>query len=194
MTDVATQEAMEARFVQLVEESWDIQNEFLYAQSIDEQITGAVVSALVHQGYSLIDLTSDGTHHYLRFENLATRKRMAFRLHHMTGKLESAKAIGHLANVTIGVGLPLENTETIWDSLKQSIKSSLATEEPGVMTLDADIMSKYLYAQVMLIWKLDEYFLGPWQPDYKKLVSDIQATSASLEKYLNGRLSIGSAS
>ena len=185
------QEAYEARFVEMVKQSWVKHEEHAYSQKVDDILAGAVIAGNVHNGFSLIDLSSDGRNHYLRFQNLANGDRLTFRLQHLTGPLEKSQALGHIANVTIGLGQPVDSISTLWSSFKQEMKSTfIVDKEPGIVTLDADLTAKYLYAQVSLIWDLNEYFTAPWKVDFQKLAMDIHCTNVSLKKYLNGRLNL----
>ena len=66
----------------------------------------------------------------------------------------------------------------------------MATDEPGIVSVDADITAGYLYAQVPMIWALEEYMKDKWTPDVERLASHIYCTQISLKKYLDGRLAI----
>lgn len=182
-------EQHEAVFVHLVKQSWEIHNQFDHAAHVDEMLLGAVIASTVRLGKSLIDLTSDGNNHFLRFEDLQSRERMTFRLRHMTPDLATAKVTGQLANVTIGIGKPVSDVGKLWSTLKQEMKSAfLSEEEPGIVTLDADMTSGYLYAQVPLIWKLSDYFEAEVVPNHELIASHIYCCELALEKYLDGRI------
>lgn len=181
----------EAVFVEMVRKSWQVHSEIERAGRVDEVLLGAVIAAGVRLGKCLIDLQSDGGSHFVRFEELATRARLTFRLTHLTPDAASAKALGQLANVTVAQGRPVSNVATLWGALKQEVKSAfLSAEEPGVISLDADLASGYIYAQVPLLWKLDEYLRGDYQPDHEKIASHVYCCELSLGKYLDGRLGL----
>ena len=182
-------EAQEQQFVEQVRTSWKIHKDLSYASTVDEIVLGTVITGAVWVGYSLIDLNSDGTNHHLRFENVRSRERLTFKLNHLTGSLETAKVLGHLADITIAYGRPVNDTGKLWSSFKQELKSSfLMRQEPGTITVDADLTAGYLYAQVGLIWPLDEYFEAPYKPDFAKISNDIECTRVALAKYLDGRI------
>ena len=186
----ADSEQYEAVFVDLVNKSWKIYSEMDHATRVDDVFLGAVIAAAVRLGRLLIDLESDGTSHFVRFEEPQSRARMTFRLTHLTPSVMAAKASGHQANVTIGVGRPVNDLGKLWGALKQEFKSAfLVADEPGIVTLDADMASGYVYAQVPLIWRLEEYLTqGMWVPDYDRIASHIYCCEVSLFKYLDGRL------
>jgi hypothetical protein len=184
-------EEHEAVFVEMVKKSWKVHSEIERAGRVDDVLLGAVIAAGVRLGKCLIDLQSDGSSHFVRFEELGTRTRLTFRLTHLTPDVATSKALGQLANVTVGVGRAVNNVGALWGALKQEVKSAFLTaEEPGVISLDADVASGYVYAQVPLLWKLDEYLQGEYEPDYEKIASHIYCCELSLSKYLDGRLSL----
>jgi hypothetical protein len=181
----------EAVFVEMVKKSWQLHSEIESAGRVDDVLLGAVIAAGVRLGKCLIDLQSDGSSHFVRFEDLASRARLTFRLTHLTRDPAAAKALGQLANVTVGLGRPVSNVATLWGGLKQEVRSAFLTaEEPGVISLDADMASGYVYAQVPLLWRLDEYLRGDYRPDYEKIASHVYCCELSLGKYLDGRLGL----
>jgi hypothetical protein len=185
-------EQHEAVFVDLVHKSWKIHSELEHAGRVDDVFLGAVIAAGVRLGKVLIDLQSDGSSHFLRFEELQSRARLTFRLTHLTPTVAAARAMGQLANVVIGVGRPVNDIGTLWSALKQEVKSSfMAADEPGIVTLDADTASGYVYAQVPLIWKLDDYLRDTWTADTEAVASHVYCCEVSLLKYLDGRLRLG---
>ena len=184
-------EEQEKVFVDLVKSSWKIHRACNYASSVDEVFLGGVIAGTVNVGFSLIDLNSDGTRHYLRFENLEDRERLTFELYHRTGDIVKAKVLGHVADVTIGYGVKGNNLSTLWSSFKQELKSAMIIDkEPGVITVDADMAGGYLYAQVPMIWDLDDYVPEDYCPNYDLIGEHVDATALSLKKYLNGRLAL----
>jgi hypothetical protein len=175
-------------FVQLVGESWKIYNEELHNRYVDDMLVGAVITAMVEDGFSLIDLTSDGMAHYLRFEHLSSKIRLVFRLTNRAENLLVAKVLGRHADVVIGYGEQVPDVGTLYQSLKTELKSTLMDAgEPGVITADADITSGYLYVQVPLILDLNRYFTGGLEIDYALLRQHLSATGQALQKYLRGR-------
>ena len=176
-------------FVSLVNQSWKHYNEEIQNTRMDDLLVGAVITAMVEQGYALIDLSSDGINHYLRLEWLETKQRIIFRLQNLSEDLVQAKVLGRRARVIIGYGEQISNTAALWSTLKAEMKSGMLDQsEPGVITCDADLTANYLYVQVPLILDLDQYFESELKVNYQLIQSHLHATVQSLAKYLNGRI------
>ena len=186
----ADPEVLEKRFVYLVSSSWKRYNEIHRNKQLDEVLVGSVMASNVEAGYSLIDVSSDGVNHHLRFENLDDKTRLIFKLSNMSEDIVKAKVMGHLARVTIGYGEKVSNVQKLWSTFKSEMKSAfIISDEPGIITCDADIMAGYIYAQVPLIMDLDKYLDEEgYKVDTKTLQYDIFATVHSLKKYLQGRI------
>ncbi|MEU5881272.1 hypothetical protein [Spirillospora sp. NPDC047279] len=183
-------EELDQVYGQLVKRSWQRFDEQRFAREVDDLLVGAVVTAMVAEGNTLIDLNSDGNHHHLRFEHPPTRQRVMFRLTHRTGDVMEAKALGHHASVQMAYGEPVENTRTVWQALKSEVKSAfLDVGEPGVMTVDADLSTSYVYVQVELLLDLAPYFADQYTVKYPVLQQHLAAVRQALAKYLRGRLS-----
>ncbi len=183
-------EFQERVFSSLVKESWNYLNEHAFAESVDEMLVGAVITSTLDGGYSLIDLTSDGAHHHLRFEHLGDkeRPRVLFRLTHLTPSLAVAKVLGQRASVIIGYGERVANAGAVVTAMKAEWKSGfIQNAEPGTVTVDGDLGTGYVYCQVDLYWKLDDYIKPDFSVDYALLTTHIRATTHSLRKYLRGR-------
>lgn len=181
-------DALDRVFGDLVRESWRYLGEHRFASHIDEVFLGAIITSTLDTGYSLIDLSSDGTHHYLRFENLSDNSRIIVRLTHLTASLALAKVLGQRASAVIGYGEKIGNITKIWGALQAEMKSSYIQDaEPGTITVDGDMNSGYVYCQVDLYFDIDQYVSREYQIDYKKLSSHIGATTHALRKYLRGR-------
>ena len=182
-------EELDKIFVGLVKESWKYYDETVKNTRMDELLVGAVIASSVEQGYSLIDLTSDGVNHYLRFEFLSTKKRMIFQLQNLSEDLVTAKVLGRRARIVVGYGESVNNISTIWSALKSEFKSGfLDVTEPGVITTDADLASGYIYVQVPLILNLDQYLGEDYDVNIELLQKHLHATVSSLAKYLRGRI------
>lgn len=182
-------EELEKLFTSLVSESWKRYNEDIQSGYMDDMLVGAVIASTVEAGYSLIDLSSDGVHHYLRFEHLPSKRRLIFELTNLAEDLVTAKVLGRRARAVIGYGQMVKNVSAAWQILKAEFKSGfLDTGEPGVVTCDADLETGYIYAQVPLILDLNEYFEAGFKVNYNLLQQHINAAAHSLAKYLNGRL------
>ena len=191
MSSQARDDHLDGIFSRLVRSSWDRYNRRLQASEVDEVLVGAVITATLDNGYALIDLESEGTSHRLRFEQVSSGNRIIFRLKHTTGTLLSSKVLGHEAQVTVGYGERVRDFGRVWKAIRQEMKGGYVKQaEPGIITVDGDISSQYIYVLVGMIWDLDDY-LDPDDPyvvRYPKLTEDIGASMHALRKYLRGRL------
>ncbi len=186
----STDDELDRQFGELIQGSWDYFNANLFAHQVDEAFVGAVITSTLDQGYSLIDLTSDGTNHYLRFQQMVEHKRMIYQLQHLARTPAEAKVLGHVASVTIGYGERVHNLGRIWGAVKAEYKSGyIQSAEPGTITIDADLESGYIYAQIDLYWNITDYIDDHYQTDYAKLSKHVGATIHALRKYLHGRIS-----
>lgn len=184
-------DAKERLFSQLVHTSWQRFNEQYLNQKYDEVVVGAVISAHVKAGFLLIDLSSDGTYHHLRFENPTDQTRAIVQLRNLAEDLTVARVLGRLASVTIGYGEKAPNLGTVWNAFKTELKSiMMATPEPGVITFDADLTGGYIYAQVPLVLNLDDYIDANLKVNLPLLQQHIDVTTHTLRKYLRGRLAL----
>ena len=176
-------------FVDLIKWSWHYYHANQFAGHADEVFLGAVITSTLDAGYVLIDLTSDGDYHYLRFENTQDRTRLYFQLSHLASGQVEAKGLGHQASVVIGFGQPVNNLGRIWGAVKQEYKSGYIDKaEPGTITVDADLQSGYIYAQVDMYWNISDYVSEQYEIDYPRLTRNVAACAHALRKYLNGRL------
>ena len=55
------------------------------------------------------------------------------------------------------------------------------------MIKDGDLHSGYVYCQVDMYWKLDDYIKPDFSVDYALLTTHVRAITHSLRKYLRGR-------
>lgn len=187
--NVAKGEELEGIFTDLVDKSWDMHYEQVQNRRMDDLLVGAVIAATVGDGYSLIDLNSDGVRHYLRFENLGNKERLIFELRNLTEGLVEAKTLGRRARVTVGFGQMVSNLTRTWSVLKDEIKGGLlVANTPGVISFDADLTAGYVYAQIPLLLDLDQYFGQGYQVNYKLINRHLSAVTHSLRKYLSGRI------
>lgn len=184
-------EELEQIFGQLVASSWQRYDEYVNNKRMDDMLVGAVITVMVEDGHSLIDITSDGRAHYLRFENLSSKQRYIFRFASQSEDLVTTKVIGRQGRVEIGYGESVRDINKLWSTLKSEMKSQfLDTQEPGVITMDADIETKYIYVQISLLLGVDVYFQSTYEIDYETLRQHITATIHSLQKYLHGRIGL----
>ena len=183
-------EELDAIFAGMVRESWRFHHLVDDTARVDEVLLGALITATVDTGQVLIDLTSDGTNHFVRFEDPADRSRLTLAITHLTRTVTQAKTMGQRASVVIGYGEPIKSFGKVLNAIRQEAKSGyVGRAEPGVVTFDADSESQYLYAQVDLYLALDEYIDAALQPDYGKLSSHVAAATHALRKFLHGRIS-----
>lgn len=180
---------LDRQFGELIQGSWDYFNANLFAHHVDEVFIGAVITSTLDGGYSLIDLTSDGTNHYLRFQQMEEHTRIIYQLHHLARSPAEAKILGHVASVTIGYGERVSNLGRIWGAVKAEYKSGyLQSAEPGTVTIDVDLESGYIYAQIDLYWNITDYVDDHYVTDHAKLGAHIGASIHALRKYLHGRI------
>jgi hypothetical protein len=181
-------EAHEARFAELVKKSWQRYNQSTFATRVDEVLLGALITVMVERGSALIDLTSDGTNHFVRFERLEDRSRVFFKVNHITPNVVAAKVQGHLVSVIVGYGEFIDSFATIWGAVKAEFRSGLLqSAEPGTITVDGDMDTRYVYVQVDLYWDAGDVVSEDWRIDYEKLGSSMDAAIHVLRKYLRGR-------
>lgn len=209
---IETNDKLEAEFVSLVKKSWKTHQVYFWNNSVDEILIGAVVNASLEKGYLLIDLVSERPYNYyarasasdptatgylapinthlLRFEDPKDNSRLLYQLERITTELAETRVLGNLAKVTIGYGKKADNFNQVVDSLKQDFKSSFVdTTEPGIITLDAEMISGYVYAKVPIIVNISDYNIDNklGNIDYDKLDYHLQSVVHSLRKYLMGR-------
>ncbi len=188
--DAGYDDRMDAIFGKLIEKSWERHRAREQSSELDEVLVGGVITGVLDNGYKLIDLTSDGTDHYLRFEMIEDGSRVIFQLQHRAGSLMVSKVIGQEAAVTIGYGERVKNMSKIMGAIKQEMKGGYITQaEPGIISIDADISSQYVYVQVGMIWDINDYLdpNDPYKVLYPKLSEDLGGTLHALKKYLRGR-------
>ena len=122
--------------------------------------------------------------------NLNDSSRLVFRLKHLTGDVVTAKVVGQRASVVIGYGEKAANIGQIMTALKAEFKSGfIVNPEPGTITVDGDLTSGYVYCQVDMFWKIDDYITGEYIVSTEKLMLHITACRHALRKYLRGRFS-----
>jgi hypothetical protein len=181
----------ETIFAELLEHSWKRYEELFHNERMDDVLLGAVVASCVRDGNLLLDLSSDGVNHYCRFENPHDHTRLIFRLRHLAEELAVAKVLGHLAEVVIGYGQRVEKLGTRWAQLRSEVKDAfLVTDEPGVITFDAELSGGYLYAQIPLLLDLDTYRKQDLEVDVQLVRKHIDSTVHALKQVLQGRLGL----
>lgn len=178
-------------FTELLEHSWKRYEELFHNERMDDVLLGAVVASCVRDGYLLLDLSSDGITHYVRFEDPADHTRLIFRLRHLAEELAVARVLGNLAEVVIGYGQRVDKLGSRWNKLRSDVKDAfLVTDEPGVITFDAELSGGYLYAQIPLLLNLSAYLKKELEVDVQLIRSHIDATVHALRQVLQGRLDL----
>ncbi len=176
-------------FAGLIQQSWKHFERNLFAAHVDEVFIGAVITSTLDNGYALIDITSDGSNHYLRFEDLEDRSRIIYQLHHLAGDAASAKVLGHIASVVVGYGERVGNLTRALSATQAEYKSGyLQSTEPGTITIDADVATGYIYTQVDMYWNISDYVAEDYAIDYDLLTEHVGASIHALRKYLRGRI------
>jgi hypothetical protein len=188
LTTTDQTEVSEARFTALVASSWKRHNAWEYSRRADDIALGATITSYVSGGWRLIDLESDGTAHMVRFQAGNGTDRLLVRLTALCEDPVRAKALGRLVQVEVAYGVRANDFSAIKQAIKDELKSSMVanSSEPGVITVDGDVSTGYVYASVPLILDLDDYFEGFTQKT--PIVGDLHAAAHSLHKYLMGRL------
>lgn len=172
----------------LVQKSWDYLEDHDFAGHIDEVFLGAVITSTLDTGYSLIDLSSDGTHHFLRFQDMSDESRIIARVKHLTPSLAVAKVLGQRASVIIGYGEKAGSITKVMGAVQAEMKSGfLQNPDPGTITVDGDMASGYVYCQVDMYWDIEDYVGRDYRIDYARLTAHIGASRHALRKYLRGR-------
>lgn len=182
---------LDSIFIDQLEKSWSRHRRRQRSMEVDEVLVGGVITGCLDSGYSLIDLDSDGRNHNLRFEDVETGNRVIFRMQHLAESLLTAKVLGHEAMVQVGYGERVKDFGRVWKAVKQEMRGGYVRQaDPGIITVDGDISSQYIYVEVGLIWDLNDYLIGDdsYKVSYPKLSRDIGATLHALRKYLHGRL------
>lgn len=175
-------------FGELVKTSWDYFRSHELAAHVDEVLVGAIITISLDNGFSLIDLSSDGSHHYLRFENMGDHSRVVFQLTHLTPGLVAAKVLGQRMSVVVGFGQRSSDFGRVWQAIKAEYKSGyIQNPEPGTMTIDGDVSSGYIYVQVDLYLELKNYVGDDYSINYPRLNRDLGACIHALRKYHRGR-------
>lgn len=181
-------DALDAVFGELVKRSWEYHEDHRFSSHVDEVFLGAIITACLDGGWSLIDLTSDGTHHYLRFEEMEGHTRAIVRFTHLTPALATARVLGQRASVVIGYGEKTRNFTAVWKAIQAEYKSGLLSgNTPGTISVDGDMNSQYVYCQVPLYMNIDDYVARDYAVDHHKLTRHFDATLNALRKYLRGR-------
>ena len=178
----------ERLFGGMLQESWKYHNAHFAATVVDDVFIGLLIACTLDNGWSLIDMNSDGDNHYLRFENFKDQSRVYYRVRHLTRTLTEQKTLGNRVAIIVGYGERTSDFSRLWSTLKQELKSGyLQSPEPGTITFDADMTAGYIYVQVDMFWKMEDFIGDNFSTDPKRLDRDVDACMHTLKKYLRGR-------
>jgi hypothetical protein len=187
--ELPPEDALDEVFAGLVESSWKYHHLIEDTQRYDEVLVGGLVTATLDTGRALLDITSDGTNHFLRFEDPNDRSRVSMAITHLTRTVTTAKAVGQRASVTVAYGEAITKFGQVIDAMRKEAKSGyVRSAEPGIVTFDKEDESKYLYAQIDLFLDLDDYISPKFEIDYEKLGTAVSACVHALRKFLKGRI------
>ena len=180
----------DATFSALMDATFDHRDAHEFASCIDEVFLGAVITAALDAGRNLTDISSDGTHHFLRFVNPQDASHVVLRLSHLTGNLTTSRVQGHMASMVIGYGERMTRFAEIWAALgEQKPSGHVPQDTPGALFIDGDVASQYVYARVRLYLCIDDYVERDWSIDYARLREHIGACVRALRIHLHGRFS-----
>jgi hypothetical protein len=176
-------------FVGIVEKSWKYHHLLEDTQRMDDVLVGALIAATLETGRALIDVESDGTNHFLRFQDPDDRSRVSIAVTHLTRDITTAKAVGQRAAITFAYGEAITKFGQIIDAMRKEAKSGyVKSAEPGIVTFDKEDESKYLYAQIDLFMDIDDYISSKFEVDGQKLTSWVSACTHAMRKFLRGRI------
>lgn len=184
-------QALEDRFIQLVQTSWDTYSQFEQASWIDDAMMGGVITAHLQNGYFMLDCISDGSSHYARFVN-EQRDRVVVRLMSRAGEdIVFARTIGNIAGLQLSFQRSYPDLSKVFKAVKSELKSNLANAkttdfpDPGVFKIDAEGTTASCETSILVDIK-DYVDAKTFLPDTQKIWSHCQAVYQSLEKYLAG--------
>lgn len=180
---------LDGEFARLVEASWKYHHLLEDTQRMDDVLVGALIAATLDTGRALLDITSDGTNHFLRFEDPNDRSRVSMSVTHLTRDVTTARAIGQRAALTVAYGEAITRFGQVMDAMRKQAKSGyVKSAEPGIVTFDKEDESKYLYAQIDLYLDVDDYISPKFEVEYEKLTLAVSACVHALRKFLKGRV------
>ncbi len=181
---------LDATFSTLMDATFDHRDAHEFSSCIDEVILGAIITVALDAGRNLTDISSDGTHHFLRFVDPCDASHVVLRLSHLTGNLTASRVQGHMASMVIGYGERMDRFAEIWAALGEHKPSGhVPPDAPGALFIDGDVASQYVYARVRLFLRIDDYVERDWSIDYDRLRDHIGACVRALRIHLHGRFS-----
>lgn len=184
-------QALEDRFIQLVQTSWDTYSIFEKASWLDDAMMGGIITAHLQNGFFMLDCLSDGSSHYARFVN-AAKDRVVVRLMSRAGEdIVFARTIGNIAGLQLSFQRSYPDISKIAKAMKGEFKSDLAAGRegdfptPGVFKIDSE--GTTASCETALLIEIKDY-VDPqtFLPKTELLWTHCSAVYQSLEKYLSG--------
>jgi hypothetical protein len=178
-----------ADFKANLEQTWTWDDEWRFSNQVDEVFIGALIASTLNNSYSLMEISSDGTHHHLRFEHVDTASRLVCRVTYLTDTLPVAKVLGHRASVIFGYGEP-DNACAVDEPLADPGRFGLeGMPAPGTLVIRRDERSDYVYAKVELTLDISRFVHEDYSVSTALLSEQIQVIIQALEAYLRHRAS-----
>lgn len=175
---------LEERFAEMVKATWALHRGMAFSTRIDDVLLGAVIAASTATGTVLIDLTSDGHDHYLRFQHSGDQSRIVIGFTHLTPGLVGGER--EYASVTIGWGQKVANAGEAERIVKAERDATIDVEvKPGTVTVDVD--AGYAFAEIELLWVIDHYVDDTYEVNHEALRLSLAAAVHSLRAYWYAR-------
>jgi len=187
-------QALEDRFIQLVQSSWQTYSQFERAGWLDDAMMGGLITAHLQNGFAMLDCISDGTSHYARFVN-DKKDRVVVRLQSRSGEdIVFARTIGNIAGLQLSFQRSYPDVSKIIKAVKSEFKSDMAARQshefpdPGVFKIDAE--GTTASCETALLIEIKDYIdKDTLLPNTGLIWSHCSAVYQSLEKYLSGVMS-----
>jgi hypothetical protein len=172
-----------------LQQTWSWDDEWSFSTQVDEVFLGALIASTLKHGYSLMEISSDGTHHHLRFEQIETASRLVYRVTYLTDTLPVAKVMGHRASVIFGYGERLTDCAVDVPLTEAERYGLEAMPAPGTLVLRGEEGTEYIYAKVELTLDISRFVHGDYSVDTDLLAEHVRVTSEALQAYLRNRAS-----
>ncbi|MGI9605481.1 MAG: GYF domain-containing protein [Acidimicrobiales bacterium] len=179
---------LDAIFADMVRDSWTHHKQLEFADRLDEVLLGAVINSTLANGFALIDLTSTGRNHALRFANAEAGSQITLGLEHLTPTAAEGEVLGHHARVEIGWGQRVADAAAAHAAVAEELSSgSMGNAEPGSVKVEADAATGFAHTKVDLIWAIEDYVARDYTVDDEALRRSMAAALHALRSYWNGR-------
>lgn len=174
-------------FASQLQQTWSWDDEWSFSTQVDEVFIGALIASTLKNGYSLMEISSDGTHHHLRFEHVETASRLVCRVTYLTDTLPVAKVLGHRASVIFGYGERLTNCP-VDEPLAEPERFGLdGMPAPGTLVIRGEETSGYIYSKVELTLDISRFVHEDYSVNTDLLSEQILVITKALEGYLRHR-------